>query len=91
MFPNGLPFCTVYISLNSWDSHRREYRDGNHTDLRTDLHMAGHGSGDDDLATGLIQPKQARQNRQRTIYALIGKCSSLPRFGTYRWLNRIPI
>jgi len=78
MFPDGLPFCTVHISPNSGDSHRREYRDGNHTDLHTDLHMVGLGSGDDDCTTGLLQPTQARRNRQRTIHALIGKCSSLP-------------
>ncbi len=51
------------------DSHRREYCDGNHTDLHTDLHMVGHGSDDDDCATGVLHPKQARHNRQRTIYA----------------------
>lgn len=92
MFPDGLPFCTVHIPLTSLDSHRREYRDGNNTDLHTGLHMVGVGGGDDDRAAGLLQSKQAGHNRQRTVYALIAEMSQAPRASrTYGGLNRIPI
>jgi hypothetical protein len=38
-----------------------------------DFYMVRHGSGDDYRATGVLQPTQARYNRQRAIYALMGK------------------
>jgi hypothetical protein len=99
MCADGLLLCTMHISLTSRESHRPEFHHGNDTDLHIHLRMVGHGSGGDDRATSVLQPKHACHNRQRTIYALIGRmfrpvgrmfqpAGVLPLYGG---LNRMPM
>jgi hypothetical protein len=65
---DAFPQDASYLAAGK-EGSRQEYLDGS----RADLHMAGYGGSNVHHPDSVLQPLQARLDRQRPFYARIGK------------------